>query len=119
MSAERASEGAAFNVGLLGFGTVGAAFAELLEQRAGEIAGLAGREPRLVGVLTRKSGDFQEILGQSDLIVELMGGVQPAREYVLAALQSGRHVVTANKLLLSQHGEELHAAAERSGVQLL
>jgi len=119
MSAERASGQATFNVGLLGFGTVGAAFAELLEQRAGEIAGLTGREPRLTGVLTRKSGSFQEILGGADLIVELMGGVEPAREYALQALRSGRHVVTANKLLLSQHAEELYEAAERSGAQLL
>src|SRR5450631_1352377 len=119
MSAERASEGQAFNVGLLGRGTVGGAFATLLEQRAGEIAGLTGREPRLSGTLTRTSGSFQEILAGADLIVELMGGVEPAREYALAALRSGRHVVTANKLLLSQHGEELYAAAEERGAQLL
>src|ERR1035438_4048859 len=101
MSAEHPAHGAPFNVGLLGHGTVGGAFAELLVQRAGEIAELTGREPRLTGVLTRSSGDYREILDGSDAIVELIGGVDPAREYVLAALLSGRHVITANKLLLS------------------
>ncbi len=119
MSAERAGDQATFNVGLLGHGTVGAAFAALLEQRAGEIAGLTGRRPRLAGTLTRTSGSFEEILAGADAIVELIGGVQPAREYALAALRSGRHVVTANKLLLSQHGEELYAAAQEGGAQIL
>ena len=118
MSAERPTDGA-FNVGLLGRGTVGAAFEELLRDRAHEIKGLTGREPRLSGVLTRSSGDYADILEASDLIVELIGGVEPAREYVLAALLSGRHVVTANKLLLSQHSEELFAAAAKGGAQLL
>jgi homoserine dehydrogenase len=119
MSAEHPAHGAPFNIGLLGHGTVGGAFAELLVQRAGEIAELTGREPRLTGVLTRSSGDYREILDGSDAIVELIGGVDPAREYVLAALLSGRHVITANKLLLSQHGEELFAAADKGGAQLL
>ncbi len=108
-----------FNVGLLGYGTVGAAFAELLQERAPEIKGLTGREPLLAGVLRRDSGNYADILEGSDVIVELIGGVEPAREYVLAALLSGRHVVTANKLLLSQHGEELFAAAAKGGAQLL
>ena len=47
-----------------------------------------------------------------------MGGIEPAREHVLAAMRSGRHVVTANKQLLSRHGEELFAAAREHGVQL-
>ena len=72
MSAENASGQASFNVGLLGRGTVGAAFAELLQERAGEIAGLTGREPRLCGILTRSSGSFPEILERADLIVELL-----------------------------------------------
>jgi homoserine dehydrogenase len=50
--------------------------------------------------------------------VELIGGIEPAREYALRALRSGRHVVTANKQLLSQHGEELFEAANQAGVQL-
>ncbi|HXC23536.1 MAG TPA: homoserine dehydrogenase, partial [Solirubrobacteraceae bacterium] len=107
-----------FNVGLLGFGTVGSAFAGLLEDRAPHIERLSGRLPVLGEALTTSKGDFAKILDSSDLIVELIGGIEPAREYVLAALQAGRHVVTANKQLLSQHGEELFEAARASGAQL-
>ncbi len=118
-SADRVAEASApFNVGLLGFGTVGSAFATLLGERAPHIERLTGRLPVLGETLTTSKGDFAQILESSDLIVELIGGIEPAREYVLAALQAGKHVVTANKQLLSQHGEELLDAARASGVQL-
>lgn len=107
-----------FGVGLLGFGTVGSAFAELLEARAGEVEAVTGLRPELSGVLTRSRGSFDDILAASDLVVEVMGGLDPARDYVLRAMAAGRHVVTANKQLLSQHGEELWAAAREHGVQL-
>ena len=108
----------AFRIGLLGRGTVGSAFATLLEERAGEIAALTGRRPQLSGVLTRSRGDFDDILERSDLIVEVIGGLEPAREYVLRAMAAGRHVVTANKQLLSQHGDELWSCAREHNVQL-
>jgi homoserine dehydrogenase len=107
-----------FRVGLLGHGTVGAAFAQLLEERAASVEETVGLRPQLIGVLTRSHGDFNRILADSHLIVELIGGLEPAREYVLRAMRAGRHVVTANKRLLSQHGDELWAAARESGVQL-
>jgi homoserine dehydrogenase len=107
-----------FRVGLLGHGTVGSAFAELLEQRADAIEATVGRRPEVVGVLTRSRGDFEEILEGSDLVVELMGGIEPARDYVLRALRAGKHVVTANKQLLSQHGEELWEASRDANVTL-
>ncbi|HWH45160.1 MAG TPA: hypothetical protein VNT32_10545, partial [Thermoleophilaceae bacterium] len=107
-----------FSVGLLGHGTVGAAFAALLAERADEIEEQVGMRPEVSGVLTRSRGDFRDILERSDLIVELMGGVDPTRDYVLEALGAGKHVVTANKQLLSQHGEEIFAAAREAGVQL-
>jgi homoserine dehydrogenase len=107
-----------FRVGLLGHGTVGAAFARLLEERADAIVPVTGLRPSLAGVLTRSRGDFEEILEGSDLIVELMGGIEPAREYVLRAMRAGRHVVSANKQLLAAHGEELWACAREHGVQL-
>src|ERR671924_1844825 len=107
-----------FRVGLLGRGTVGGAFAELLEARAESIERETGLRPELSGVLTRTEGDFEEILAGADLIVEVMGGVDPARDYVLRAMRAGRHVVSANKLLLSKHGEELWACAREHGVQL-
>jgi homoserine dehydrogenase len=118
--AERPAEGeaGAFRVGLLGYGTVGSAFAALLAERADDVAALTGMRPELSGVLTRSRGDFEDLVAISDLVVEVIGGVEPAREYVLRAMAAGRHVVTANKQLLSRHGEELWAAAREQGVQL-
>ncbi len=107
-----------FTVGLLGYGTVGSAFAALLEERAEEIERFNGRRPLLGGVLTRSRGDFAEILAGADLIVEVMGGIEPAREYLLEAMRAGKHVVTANKQLLSQYGEELFETAREHDVRL-
>ncbi len=107
-----------FVVGLLGHGNVGAAFAELLAERAGEIERFNGLHPVLGGVLTRSRGDFEQILAESDLIVEVMGGIEPAREHLLRAMNAGKHVVTANKQLLSQHGEELFETARERDVRL-
>jgi homoserine dehydrogenase len=105
-------------IGLLGRGTVGAAFAELLAERADAVEAATGRRPELAGVLTRSEGDFGAILERSDLIVELMGGIDPARGFVLDAMRAGRPVVTANKQLLAQHGDELFGVAREAGVQL-
>ena len=107
-----------FRIGLLGRGTVGGAFAELLEQRADHVAHVTGLRPEIAGVLRRSEGDFDAILAGSDLIVELIGGLDPARDYVLRAMAAGKHVVTANKQLLAEHGEELWGAAREHGVQL-
>ena len=105
-------------IGLLGRGTVGAAFAELVAERADAVEAATGRRPELAGTLTRSEGDFGEILERSELIVELIGGVDPARAYVLDALRAGRSVVTANKQLLAQHGDELFEVAREAGAQL-
>jgi homoserine dehydrogenase len=105
-------------IGLLGRGTVGGAFADLVAARAGAVEAATGRRPEISGVLTREDGDFTAILERSDLIVELIGGTDPARGYVLEALRAKRPVVTANKQLLAQYGEELFGAARESGVQL-
>src|SRR5215208_8265629 len=106
------------NVGILGKGTVGAAFRALLEERADMVKEVSGRRPVVSGVLSSKEGDFDEILASSDIVVELIGGIDPALDYVTRALRQGRHVVTANKQLLAQHGEELVAAAREGGAQL-
>jgi homoserine dehydrogenase len=108
----------AFRVGLLGHGTVGSAFARLLPEHAERIELLTGSRPELAGIVTSRNGSFDELLERSDLIVELIGGIEPARDYVLRAIAAGRHVVTANKQLLSQYGEELWDAARANGVQL-
>ncbi|HEY3552466.1 MAG TPA: homoserine dehydrogenase, partial [Solirubrobacterales bacterium] len=105
-------------IGLLGRGTVGAAFADLLAERSDAVEAATGRRPQICGTLTRSDGDFGAILEGSDLIVELMGGTEPTRDYVLAALRAGKPVVTANKQLLAQHGDELFAVAREAGVQL-
>jgi homoserine dehydrogenase len=107
-----------FRVGLLGHGTVGSAFHELLDERAGAIEAAVGTRPEIAGVLTRSRGDLDEILEGSDLVVELIGGVEPAREYILRAIRAGKHVVTANKAVLAQHGEEIYDAARAAEVQL-
>ena len=112
------SEHRIFRIGVLGRGTVGAAFAELVGEHADRVERITGLRPEISGVLSRASNDFDQILEASDLIVELIGGIEPARTYVLTAMRAGRHVVTANKQLLSQHGDELFAAAGQSGVQL-
>ncbi|MDP9376003.1 MAG: homoserine dehydrogenase [Actinomycetota bacterium] len=114
----RAGQPQPFRIGLLGRGTVGGAFAELLGERADTVAALTGMRPEISGVLTREGGDFDEVIEKADLVVELMGGINPAREYVLKSMRAGKHVVSANKQLLSQHGEELWAQARESGVQL-
>jgi homoserine dehydrogenase len=105
------------HVGILGKGTVGAAFKQLLDERAEMVEEVSGRRPQLTGVLGRKQGDFDEILAASDVIVELIGGTDPARDYVTRALREGRHVVTANKQLIAQHGPELVEAAREGGAQ--
>ena len=112
------ASGDPFRIGLLGHGTVGSAFAALLDERAGEIERVNGRRPVISGVLTRSRGDFERVLDGAELIVELMGGTQPAREHLLAAMRAGRDVVSANKQLLSQHGEELFEVAREQGVRL-
>ena len=108
----------AVKVGILGKGTVGGAFRELLERRAAMVEEVSGRRPEVAGILSSQEGDFEEILAASDIVVELIGGIDPALDYVARALRDGKHVVTANKQLLAQHGEDLVAAAREGGAQL-
>jgi homoserine dehydrogenase len=112
------SDGAPIRIGLLGRGTVGGAFAELIEQRADAVQEATGRRPEIGGVLTSREGDGERIIEDADLVVELIGGTDPARGYVLQALRAGKPVVTANKQLLAQHGDELFEVAREAGVQL-
>ncbi len=108
----------AVRIGLLGRGTVGGAFHDLLAQRAGAIEAATGRRPEIAGVLRRSEGDIDRLLEEAEIVVEVIGGIDPARDYVLRALEAGRHVVTANKQLIAQFGDELFDAAREAGVQL-
>ena len=121
-------------VGFLGCGTVGAAALRLLEAHADDIRERSGSPIEVRRVAVRDpardrgvpapalgfTGEPGEVLDDPDVhvVVEVMGGVEPARELLLRALASGKHVVTANKELLASHGEELFSAAEAAGVQL-
>ena len=121
-------------VALLGYGTVGAAVHRLLEEQGDEIERATGHRLRVVRALVRDVGkqrgfdpppgvlttDPGAITGDDSIrvVAEVMGGVEPAGEYVLAALQSGRSVVTANKQLVARRGAELFATASAAGVQL-
>ena len=122
-------------IAVAGLGTVGAAVLDVVQRDAERIAARCGRPLEIVGVSARSRGrkravdvsayewfDDPVALARSDcdLFVELMGGDEgPAREAVEAALDAGRHVVTANKALLAKHGVQLAARAEAAGVRLL
>lgn len=108
-------------IGLLGIGTIGTGVREHLAGREDiSIKRILVRRdvPELGPAATRS---FDEILNdpEIDTIVEVMGGLQPAFDYVLRALKAGKNVVTANKLMLSYHLEELFSAAQASGVRLM
>ena len=121
-------------VALLGYGTVGAAVHRLLTEQADEIARATGHRLRVVRALVRdtsKERDFSppegvlttdvaDVLGDPSIgiVAEVMGGVDPAGAHVLALLESGRSVVTANKQLVARRVAELFAAAAAAGAQL-
>jgi homoserine dehydrogenase len=122
------------NVGIIGFGTVGTGTARILLENAGIITRRLGAPVVLKKIsdldIKRdrglRLGDVQlttnvkDIIDDPDIdvVVELIGGYKPAREFILEAIRKKKHVVTANKALLAVHGEELYAAAEQSGVTL-
>ena len=122
----------AVRVGLLGFGVVGGGTLTVLTRNAHEIARRAGRGIEIVKILTRDPGkhraqpapeglittDAAQILDDPtiEVVVETMGGIEPARSYILAAINKGKHVVTANKALIATAGNEIFAAARARGV---
>jgi homoserine dehydrogenase len=122
----------ALRVGMIGIGTVGSGTFRVLARNQAEIAGRAGRPIELVMVAARNLARAAGIVGGNvpltddplrvathpdvDVVVEVAGGTGPAREWVLAAIAHGKHVVTANKALLAVHGAEIFAAARQHGV---
>lgn len=121
-------------IGLLGLGVVGGGTWDVLQRNATEIARRAGRDIEVVAVAVRDTAKARALLGDSvristdameivrdpniDIVVELVGGTELAREWVLESIAQGKHVVTANKALLAKHGNEIFAAAHERGVMV-
>jgi homoserine dehydrogenase len=124
----------AINVGLLGIGTVGGGTFAVLARNQEEIARRAGcaitmrmiadkeveKARRVVGDRAVVTADAYEVVGNPDIdiVVELIGGTGVAKDLILKAIANGKHVVTANKSLLAQHGNEIFAAAQKKDVMV-
>ncbi len=121
-------------IALLGAGTVASGVVKVLARNQEELQRRAGRGIALAAIAARNPDKARAALGDAlpittdfmalatrpdiDIVVELMGGISPARELVLAAIAAGKHVVTANKALLAMHGNEIFAAAQAKGVMV-
>ena len=120
-------------IALLGCGVVGGAVARRLIQAKVEFEARVGRPLEVVGVAVRDTSkdrsdtgldaslfttDAEELVTRADLVIELMGGIDPTKSLLQKAIESGASVVTANKALLGQHGAELYELAEEHGADL-
>ncbi|OGQ88586.1 MAG: homoserine dehydrogenase [Deltaproteobacteria bacterium RIFOXYD12_FULL_56_24] len=120
-------------IGLLGFGTVGSGLAEVLLQQSERLRRKTGVSIRLCCVadirIEALPPQFKNVElvrdanlifkdPEIDIVVELIGGIEPAKTFILKAIEHGKHVVTANKALISQHGMEIFAAAARKNVEV-
>jgi homoserine dehydrogenase len=127
-----AGGGPPVRVALLGCGVVGSQVVRLLHEQAGDLAARVGARLELTGVAVRRpqrhpdvppellTTDAHGLVERSDVdvVIEVIGGLEPARTLLLAAMKTGKSVVTANKALLAEDGAALHAAARESGVDL-
>jgi len=121
-------------IGVIGFGTVGAAVVKAIKQKAKLIAQQTGRRVEIKKVVDKDlrsqrlvklkkgvlSSQVNDILDdpEIEIVIELIGAVKPAREFIKKAIKNGKHVITANKALLAMHGEELFKLATKAGVEL-
>lgn len=122
-------------VALLGCGTVGSEVAQVITGQAEDLAARIGRPLELAGIAVRRpqrarelpgvdpalvTGDAEALVAREDvdLVVEVIGGLEPARSLILSAMAQGKSVVTANKLLLAEDGSTLFAMADKCGVDL-
>lgn len=119
-------------VALLGAGTVGSQTARLLVEQRDELASRIGRKIELVGIAVLDPSqvsdpwidksllttDATELATRADIVIELIGGIEPAKTFLLKAIESGASVVTANKALLAKHGPELYEAAAKHHVDI-
>ena len=125
--------GKTLKVAMLGCGVVGSQVARLLIENKADLSTRAGADLELIKVAVRNpsaknygvkaellTSDLNSIVTdpQVDLVIELLGGIEPARELILTALKNGKSVITANKALLAKHGAELYAAADKANVDL-
>ena len=123
----------AINIGICGLGTVGAGVVNVMQRNVASIAARAGREVLITHIGARRdnpacdlgstkiSRDIFAVVNDPDvdIVVELIGGYEPALELVMQAIANGKHVVTANKALIAMHGNEIFAAADARGVSVL
>jgi len=127
------SEGKALKVALLGCGVVGSQVARLLSEQASDLAVRVGAPLELAGIAVRRQSHPRPGIAASllttdavglatrpdvDIVVEVIGGLEPARSLMLSAMKTGKSVVTANKALLAEQGEEIHAASREYGADL-
>ncbi len=128
------NDGKRLRVAVLGCGSVGSQVVRLLDQQSGDLAARVGAPVELVGVAVRRLDAQREVdvpegllttdaeglvrRDDVDLVVEVIGGIEPARSLILAALENGASVVTANKALLAEDGPTLFEAADKSGRDL-
>jgi len=118
-------------VAMLGCGTVGTEVARLLTDQAEDFAARIGAPVELTGIAVRRPNKHREVPAELlttdadslvesdvDVVVEVIGGIEPVRSLLLKALRAGKSVVTANKALLAEHGPELYAAADASGADI-
>ncbi len=125
----------AINVGLLGFGTIGTGVARVFENNSEIIHQRLGKELKLVKIadldittdrgVTLDTGmlttDVEEVISNPDIdvVIELIGGYEPAKSFILKAIEQGKHIVTANKALMALHGQEIIEAANRNNVNVM
>ena len=120
-------------VALLGCGTVGTQVARLLMEQADDLAVRSGARLELAGIAVRRLAHKRQGIDASllttdaealatrpdvDIVVEVIGGIEPARSLLLAAMKAGKSVVTANKALLAENGVEIHDASRTTGADL-
>ena len=118
---------------MLGCGVVGSSVARLLEEDSGDFAARSGANLKLVKVAVKNLSTKRDFVSSSiltddpasvvsdpsiDIVIEVMGGIEPARELILSAIKNGKSIITANKALLALHGAELFEAADKNKVDL-
>ena len=124
---------APLRVALLGCGVVGSSVARMLTEGADDLAARVGAPLELVGIAVRRAGrdrsdlpveaslfttDAAELVTRADIVIEVIGGIEPARSLILSAMEHGASIVTANKALLAEDGPSLYANADEHGVDI-